>query len=96
MLFALICDDRPGAGNLRAETRPAHVQHLHGLGSALKLAGPFLSEDGVPNGSLLVVEADSAEGARAIAERDPFSKAGLFASVTVRPWNWTIHNPEAA
>ena len=96
MLYALICTDKPDSGQLRLDTRTAHLEHLKALGEALKIAGPFTTEDGSQmNGSLLVVEADSAEQARAIAERDPYAKAGLFADVQVRPWNWTIGNPNA-
>jgi uncharacterized protein len=41
-----------------------------------------------------VIEADSLEAARQIAAGDPFAKVGLFASVEIRPWLWTINNPE--
>ena len=27
---------------------------------------------------------------------DPYAKAGLFANVEIRPWNWVINNPDAA
>ncbi len=96
MLYALICDDRPDAGTLRADTRPAHLDHLKALGPVLKFAGPFLGDDGKPTGSLLVVEAASEDEARALAAEDPYAVAGLFSSVTVRRWNWTINNPESA
>ena len=96
MLYALICDDRPDAGTLRADTRPAHLDHLKALGPVLKFAGPFLGDDGKPTGSLLVVEAASEDEARALADEDPYAVAGLFSSVTVRRWNWTINNPESA
>jgi uncharacterized protein len=96
MLFALICDDRPDAGTLRADTRPAHLDHLKSLGTALKFAGPFLDDEGKPSGSLVVVEADSWEAAKALADADPYAKAGLFERVTVRRWNWTVNNPESA
>ena len=46
------------------------------------------------NGSLVVIEAASLEAARAIAAGDPFAKAGLFASVEIRPWRWTMNNPD--
>ncbi|ALN71628.1 MULTISPECIES: YciI-like protein [unclassified Aureimonas] len=96
MLFALLCEDRPDAGSLRAETRPAHLDHLKALGPVLKFAGPFLGADDKPTGSLLVVEAESLDAARALADADPYAKAGLFASVTVRRWNWTVNNPDQA
>ena len=31
-----------------------------------------------------------------MAENDPYAKAGLFASVEIRPWKWLIKNPETA
>lgn len=97
MHFALICTDKPDSLQLRMDTRPAHVEHLKSLGDTLKIAGPFTDEaTSEMNGSLLIVEAGSAEEARAIAERDPYYKAGLFADVQVRPWKWTIGNPEQA
>ena len=56
--------------------------------------GPFTEEDGTMNGSLVVVEAASLQAARAIADGDPFAKAGVFAAVEVRPWLWTINAPD--
>ncbi len=51
------------------------------------LAGPFLSEDGErPVGSLLIMEYDDLDQARAFAEGDPYARAGLFESVTIRPF----------
>ena len=95
MLFVVLCEDKPGALDVRMENRPKHVDFLKGLGSTLKLAGPFLGEDDKPVGSMLVVDAESADGAKAIAAEDPYAKAGVFASTTVRRWNWTINNPDA-
>ena len=94
MLFALICDDKPGGLPIRKENRPDHLAYLKGLGDTLKFAGPFTKEDGeTMTGSLVVIEAPSLEAARDIAADDPFAKAGLFASVEIRPWRWSIGNP---
>ena len=97
MLFAFICTDKPGHLNVRMETRPAHVEHLNKLNAegTLKIAGPFLDADGKPCGSLVIVKADSIEAARAIADADPYNKAGLFETVEVKPYNWVFNNPEA-
>jgi uncharacterized protein YciI len=46
------------------------------------------------NGSLIVVEAPSLDAARKIGAGDPFAKEGVFASVEIRPWLWTINNPD--
>ena len=94
MLFALICNDKPDGMPIRKANRPEHLAYLKSLGDTLKFAGPFLDEDGeAMTGSLIVVEAPSSAAARDIADGDPFTKAGLFASVEVRPWKWTIGNP---
>ena len=95
MLFALICTDKPASLNLRLSVRPDHVKHLEGLGAALKAAGPFTDDAGQPVGSLVIVEAADRAAAMAIADADPYSRAGLFASVEIRAWKWALKNPEA-
>ena len=95
MLFALICTDKPQSLDLRLSVRPEHVKYLESLGDALKTAGPFTDDSGQPNGSLVIIEARDRAGAMAIAEADPYARAGLFVSVDIRPWKWTLRNPEA-
>ncbi|PLU82867.1 hypothetical protein BMJ22_09320 [Sinorhizobium medicae] len=77
MLFALLCTDKPGALQLRLDTRPDHLAYLNDLNARgiLKIAGPFLGEDGKPTGSLVIVKADTLEAAAAIAAADPYAKA---------------------
>ena len=96
MLFALICTDKPASLDLRLSVRPDHVKHLEGLGAALKAAGPFTDDAGQPVGSLVIIEAAGRAAATAMAEADPYTKAGLFSSIDIRPWKWTLKNPEAA
>ena len=94
MLFAAICNDKPGSLDKRKANRPEHLAYLKSLGEALVLAGPFTEEDGTSmNGSLIVVEAASLDDARRIIEGDPFAKAGIFANVEIRPWLWSINRP---
>lgn len=96
MLFALICTDKPGRLQTRLDNRSAHLAWLESLGAGTRAAGPFLGPDGKPGGSLVIVAADDMEAARALAAKDPYAAAGLFASVDIRPWNWVIKNPETA
>ena len=97
MLYAVICTDKPNSLALRQANRPEHLDYLEGLGNALVHAGPFLDPvDGTMNGSLIVVEAASLEAARQIVAEDPFARAGVFAAVEIRPWVWTINNPDEA
>jgi uncharacterized protein YciI len=95
MLFALICKDRPGALQVRMDTRPEHVKFINRLIAEKKLAfaGPFLDAEGKSNGTLAVVEAEDRAAAEALAASDPYAKAGLFDSVEVHPWNWVFNKP---
>lgn len=98
MLFALICKDKTGHLQVRLDARPDHVAFLNDLNAkgALKFAGPFLDADGKPDGSMVVIEATDAAAAKAIADADPYAKAGLFEAVQIRPWNWVFNNPASA
>jgi uncharacterized protein YciI len=90
MLFALICTDKPDHLEVRTGTRPDHNAK-----GALKFAGPFIGDDGKPSGTLAVIEAEDRKAAEAIAASDPYAKAGLFAQVEIRAWNWVVNNPAA-
>jgi uncharacterized protein YciI/hemerythrin-like domain-containing protein len=97
--FIVFATDKPGSADLRAATRPEHRQYLHGGHEGIRLhhAGPTLSDDGRSmNGTLLVVEADDIARVRRFVAEDPYSRAGLFAEVTIRPWNWVTGAPQAA
>ena len=97
MLFAFICNDKPDHLTVRTKTRPDHLAYLTDLNSkgALKFAGPFVDAHGKSNGTLAVIEAEDRAAAEAIAASDPYAKAGLFAQVEIRPWNWVVNNPAA-
>ena len=61
----------------------------------VRIAGPLFAEDGeTPAGSLFVVEGESV-AVREWAAGDPYAKAGVFASVEIRPFKWVIGNPDA-
>ena len=94
MLFALLCTDKPQSLELRMAFRPDHLTFLESLGGSLKAAGPFTTDEGSPIGSLVIIEAETRTAAKAMAENDPYAKAGLFASVEIKPWKWLIKNPE--
>lgn len=74
-----------GNQELIAEVRPAHREYLGKLKEAGKLAasGPFTDD----SGALIIYEADSEEEALELIENDPFRKAGVFKSFTIKPWN---------
>jgi uncharacterized protein len=95
MLFALLCTDKPNAVDLRMKVRPEHLAYLESLGNAMKSAGPFLTDEGSPTGSLVIIEAADRKAAETIAANDPYARAGLFASVEIKAWRWALKNPEA-
>lgn len=93
MLYAIIAEDKPNGLEHRLAVRPTHLAHLDSLGDKLVFAGPFLDANEKPCGSLVVIDAASQAEAEAMAARDPFVTEGVFASYTVRRWNWGINNP---
>ena len=95
MLFAVSCTDKANSLDVRLENRPAHIDFLKAHGDAIRIAGPYVGEDGEGMaGSLLIVEAADLAAAKALAAGDPYARAGLFESVDIRPWKWVIGNPD--
>ena len=93
-LFAMIARDKPGAGDKRIATRPVHLDHLAAMGEKLVLAGALMGSDGNPEGSLLVLEAETLELATARLMADPFVSEGIFGSVEIRPWRIAINHTQ--
>ncbi|MFO0541707.1 MAG: YciI family protein [Phenylobacterium sp.] len=89
-LYVLVCNDKPNSLELRLANREAHLAYARGFADRLKVAGPLLDEAGAMAGSLLILEADSLEDARAFNLSDPYQTAGLFASVQVTAFKATI------
>ncbi len=59
--------------------------------SSVKLGGPLLDPAGEkPIGSLLILDCEDEAAARALLARDPYAKAGLFASVELKPWRRVV------
>ena len=94
MLYVIIGEDLPGTLAQRLAARPAHVERLQGLQAAgrLILAGPcpaIDSPDPGPagfSGSVIVAEFESLAAARAWADADPYVAAGVYGTVTVKPF----------
>jgi uncharacterized protein YciI len=91
MLFAIMCLDNRDALELRKANREDHLAHLRRAGDRIRLAGPMLDNEGVnPVGSLIILEAPDYAAASAFADEDPYFRTGVFQSVTVRPFRWTM------
>ena len=89
MLFVIIAKDHADSTELRANTRPTHLEHLGRQG--VRYAGPMLSDDQTqPIGSVVIVDVADLTAARDFAASDPYSVAGLFAEVNVHPFKQVI------
>lgn len=87
MLFAIQCIDKPNSLDLRMANRPAHLDYLNAHLAQVVAAGPLLDDAGEkPVGSLLVMEFADKDAAEGFAAGDPYAKAGLFQSVSIRPY----------
>lgn len=91
MQFALVALDRPNAVEDRARIRAEHLHYLEGLGEGLVFAGPFLNDKGEGVGSIVVIESESLETARATYARDPYAIGGLFDSIMIKPWKFVFN-----
>ncbi len=90
MLFAAICHDKPDQIDLRLAARAAHLAFLEAHEAQVKLGGPFLDGNKRPIGSLLILDCVDQAAAQALLNADPYAKAGLFASVELRPWRRVV------
>ncbi|KAB0509840.1 YciI family protein [Pseudomonas moorei] len=96
--FAVFATDRPDTLALRQRLRPSHQAHLRATGNhrvVVRFGGPTLDDAGTAmNGTLLVIEAGSLPEVEAFLQDDPYVQAGLFANMQIRPWLWSLGNPE--
>lgn len=84
MIYTFTLIDKPNASELRQRVRPEHKAYLATVADRMAFAGPLTSDDGATMiGSLLAIDFDSREAANAWLANEPFTKAGLYASVSV-------------
>jgi uncharacterized protein YciI len=98
MYYVIIATDKENSLQARLAARPAHLDRLQLLKQQgrLKLAGPcpaIDNEDPGPagfTGSVIVAEFPSLEAAQQWADADPYLSAGVYASVTVKPFKYVL------
>ena len=94
MLYAILAQDVPNSAPLRKTARPAHIERLEKLVAEGRVivAGPLPAVDAEDpgeagfTGSLTVAEFASLEEATAWAESDPYADAGVYESISVKPF----------
>lgn len=84
MPFLIIARDKPDSSDLRIRVRPQHLVHM--TANVKRILGAFAQTDDadttVTGGVIVLDTEDRAEAERFVAD-DPFTKAGLFESVTI-------------
>ncbi len=98
MWYAIVGTDKADSLPARLSARPAHLARLHALRDTgrLLLAGPFPAidaDDPGPagfSGSLIVAEFADLAAAQAWADADPYVAAGVYASVSVKPFRQVL------
>ena len=87
MLYVISCVDKPDHLQVRLDNRPAHVEFLKSHSDHMLIAGPTLTDDGeTMNGSVLILDFENKAAAEAFCAADPYTKAGLFESTSIRAW----------
>lgn len=96
MKFIVYTEDKPDSLSIRKANRDAHLAWLKTDNPDVKLltAGPWLDDDNVMRGSMLIVEAANKETVNNWLAQDPYRDAGLTASVMVKAYIWAIGGPE--
>jgi len=94
MEFIVYGVDKPDSLHIRKAVRDDHLAWLKASSDVkLLVAGPWLDDEGVMRGSLLIVEADSKQIVLNWLANDPYKAAGLTASVIVKAYKWVIGKP---
>ena len=97
MLWAISCTDKPDSAATREKVLQPHRDYLQSQKGILVLAGATQTDDGKEAiGSLFIVNAGSRTEAKAFSDGDPFTKAGVFASITITRMRKGQWNPGAA
>ncbi len=98
MLFAIISEDVADSAPLRATARPDHLLRLNVLRDEGRLivAGPCpaiaCDDPGAAGftGSIVIAQFDSEQHAQNWADTDPYVDAGVYQSVTVKPFKLVL------
>ncbi|MDH3683845.1 MAG: YciI family protein [Acidimicrobiia bacterium] len=95
MLFAIHMIDRPHGAALRAATSDAHREFVGRYLDSMYVGGPLLADDGeTAIGSLIVMDFPDRGAAVEFIADEPYNRAGLFESVTIRAFGPVVR-PEA-
>jgi uncharacterized protein YciI len=93
MHYVIHCLDHPGAVQKRLAHYEAHKAYLAAASMKTVISGPLLADDEQTMiGSCFVVEAGSLAEVEAFNRNDPFAKADLWQTVSIRPFSKRVDN----
>lgn len=98
MLYVIIGEDTPNSLEKRLASRPEHLDRMKPLVDAgrVVIGGPMPAiDDENPGdagftGSIVIAEFDSLDEAKSWADADPYVQAGVWGSVTVKPFKKVV------
>jgi len=96
MKFIVYTEDKADSLHIRKENRDAHLAWLRSDNADITLltAGPWLDDEGVMRGSMLIVEAAGKDSVENWLAADPYRAAGLTGKVMIKAYIWAIGAPE--
>jgi uncharacterized protein YciI len=93
MHYVIHCLDRSDAVQKRLEHYEAHKTYLGSAKIKTVISGPLLADDEQTMiGSCFVVEATNLAEVEAFNRADPFFKADLWATISIRPFSKRVDN----
>ena len=97
MLYAVQCTDAKGVESIRNQYLAPHKDYLISQAHILVVGGALLAEGTEALvGSLYIVNVANREAAEAFSGGDPFTQAGVFATVTITAMRKSHWNPASA
>lgn len=88
MAFVIIAHDAPDSLERRMAVRPRHLEVIEAWArdGRLVLAGPLLTADGMPRGSIMVLDVPDQAGVRDYLAAEPFATGSVWEEVEVHPF----------
>ncbi|MGB1288093.1 MAG: YciI family protein [Aggregatilineales bacterium] len=89
MHFVILCEDKDDSLALRQETHDIHLEHIKAYDAQVIAGGPTLTDDDEPtaNGTVIIVDMPDRAAVEKFVADDPYSKAGLFKNVIIKPFS---------
>ncbi|MBO2455737.1 hypothetical protein J4573_52285 [Actinomadura barringtoniae] len=80
----VLCRDVPDSGPLRKAVLAEHRRYVDERAELIRFSGPLVADDGVTRcGQLFVLEVAARQDAEEFVAADPFTRAGVFATVEI-------------